>query len=128
MERGLVDPAAAEPGTFGPGGFRDPEALLLWLEGHRPEEERCFTHGDLCLPNILAEGDRVTGFLDCGGMGAADRWRDLALALRSLRKNLNGDYGGPRYEGYDPEGLLAALGLSLDEERFRYYLLLDELF
>ena len=128
VERGLVDPAAAEPGTFGPGGFRGPEALLLWLEGHRPEEERCFTHGDLCLPNILAEGDRVTGFLDCGGMGAADRWRDLALALRSLRKNLNGDYGGPRYEGYDPEGLLAALGLSLDEERFRYYLLLDELF
>ena len=128
VERGLVDPAACEPGTFGPGGFRDPEALLRWLEDNRPEEEPCFTHGDLCLPNILAEGNRLTGFIDCAGMGTADRWQDLALCLRSLRKNLAGDYGGPAYGGYDPDGLLAALGLRMDAEKCRYYLLLDELF
>ena len=128
VEEGLVDPASCEPGTFGPGGFRDPEALLAWLEVNRPEEALCFTHGDLCLPNNLAEGDRITGFIDCGGMGTADRWRDLALCLRSLRKNLAGDYGGPRRDGYDPEALLAPLGLGMDEEKFRYYLLLDELF
>ncbi len=129
VERRQVDPAACEPGTFGPDGFRDPEALLVWLEANRPgEEELCFTHGDLCLPNILAEGDRITGFIDCGGMGTADRWRDLALCLRSLQKNLAGDYGGPRRDGYAPDALLAALGLRMDTEKYRYYLLLDELF
>ena len=128
VERGLVDPADCEPGTFGPGAFRDPEALLAWLERNRPEEERCFTHGDLCLPNILAEGERISGLIDCAGMGTADRWQDLALCLRSLRKNLCGDYGGPSYAGYDPDGLLAALGLRMEEEKCRYYLLLDELF
>ena len=128
VERGLVDPMTCEPGTFGPRGFRDPAALLAWLETNRPEEEPCFTHGDLCLPNILAEGERLSGFIDCAGMGIADRWQDLALCLRSLRKNLGGAYGGPVYGGYDPGGLLGALGLTPDAEKNRYYLLLDELF
>ncbi len=128
VECGLVDPAACEPGTFGPGAFRDPAALLAWLEANRPEEELCFTHGDLCLPNILAEGECLSGFIDCAGMGTADRWQDLALCLRSLRKNLNGEYGGPKFGGFDANGLLDALGLRMDAEKYRYYLLLDELF
>ena len=43
-----------EPETLGFGGFESPEALLEWLKTHRPPEDIVLTHGDFCLPNILA--------------------------------------------------------------------------
>lgn len=129
VDHGLVDMADAEPETFAPGGFADPRALLEWLEQNRPAEDVVFTHGDFCLPNILAEGERITGFIDLGRAGAADRWQDIALALRSLRHNFDGTYtDGRAYPGYDEGMLLRELGIPMDEEKYRYYLLLDELF
>jgi kanamycin kinase len=46
------------------------------------------THGDACLPNFLAEGDHVTGYLDLGAAGLAPREHDLAAAVWSLQYNL----------------------------------------
>ena len=129
VEQGLADMEHAEPETFGPGGFAGPDALLLWLEGNRPAERPVLTHGDLCLPNILTDGRRVTGFVDCGRMGPGDPWQDLAIAWRSLRDNFAGCYDARlRRPDYDPEALLRELGVEPDPERLRYYLLLDELF
>ena len=129
VEQGLVDMENVEPETFGPGGFADPDALLLWLEGHRPTERPVLTHGDLCLPNILTDGRRVTGFVDCGRMGPGDPWQDLAIAWRSLRDNFAGCYDARlRRPDYDPDALLRDLDVEPDPKRLRYYLLLDELF
>lgn len=129
VEQGLADMEHAEPETFGPGGFAGPDALLLWLEGNRPAERPVLTHGDLCLPNILTDGRRVTGFVDCGRMGPGDPWQDLAIARRSLRDNFAGCYDARlRRPDYDPDALLRELGVAPDPERMRYYLLLDELF
>ena len=128
VEQGLIDLDRAEPDTFGEGGFKDPAELLEWLENNRPDTELCLSHGDLCLPNILLDDSRVSGFIDLGDCGAADKWRDLALLHRSIRHNVDGTFGGKVYPGIDADKLFEALGIQPNSEKLRYYLLLDELF
>ncbi|MDE5803640.1 MAG: aminoglycoside 3'-phosphotransferase [Lachnospiraceae bacterium] len=129
VENGLVDLDNVEPETFGENGFASPAELLRWLEDNRPEEDLVFSHGDFCLPNLFADGDRVTGFIDLGKMGVADRWQDIALCYRSLKHNFEGKYnGGKVYGGYYPEMLFERLGVKPDWEKLKYYILLDELF
>ncbi len=129
VEHNLVDMDHVEPDTFGENGFRSPMELLCWLEEHRPEETFSFSHGDFCLPNIFAEGDKVTGFIDLGKMGIADPWDDIAICDRSLRDNFEGIFQGSRaYEGYSSEMLFQRLGIKEDREKREYYVLLDELF
>lgn len=129
VQQGLADTENVEPETYGPGGFRDPQALLDWLLANRPEEDLVLTHGDYCLPNIFAVGDRISAFIDPGRMGPADRWQDLAITIRSLDHNFNGRYtDGKRLYDFRPEMLLKELGIAFDAEKYRYYLLLDELF
>ena len=126
---GLVDVDDAEPGTFGPDGFKNPEELLEWLKCSRPDEDIVLTHGDYCLPNIFVKDGRISGFIDLGKMGPADRWQDIALAIRSLEHNFSGKYtDGKKIYDFKPQMLLNELGIARDEQKFRYYILLDELF
>ncbi|WP_294470630.1 APH(3') family aminoglycoside O-phosphotransferase [uncultured Ruminococcus sp.] len=107
-------------------GFSSPAELLDYLSCHRCEDELVFSHGDLCLPNIFLTGEKLSGFIDTGDAGIADKWRDIALCWRSLKHNTDGTYG--RYEGVDPDRLFDELGIKKDSKKLRYYLLLDELF
>ena len=129
VAHGLVDIENTEPETFGKGGFKDPAELLDWLKNNRPPEDIVMTHGDYCLPNIFAKEDRISGFIDLGKAGPADRWQDIAIAIRSLDHNFDGRYfnGEPIFD-FKPQMFLAALGVEMDEEKYRYYYLLDELF
>jgi len=102
-------------------------ALYLWLEAHQPEEDLVLSHGDYCLPNIFGNKNQLSGFIDIGRMGIADRWQDIALCYRSLRDNMNGSYGGKVYD-FNPNLLFEALKIEKNEEKLNYYLLLDELF
>lgn len=128
VENGLVDLENVEPGTFGEGGFRDPAHLLQWLYDHVPQEEPVLSHGDYCLPNLFGAGDEITGYIDLGRAGIADRWCDIALCYRSISHNYSGKYHGKEYPGYDDLLLFRELGLEPDWEKMRYYILLDELF
>lgn len=129
VEHNLVDVEDSEVGTFGRNGFANPGELLGWLLENQPEVDLVFSHGDLCLPNILAKGDTVCGFIDLGKMGPADRWQDIALAMRSMQHNFDGKYnGGLSYNGYCSNLLLNRLQLKLDPKKLKYYILLDELF
>lgn len=123
---GHFDSSGCEPETFGPGGFENPKALLDWLKSHLPQQDRVVTHGDFCLPNLFTDGARFTGFIDVGNVGAGDRWTDLALGWRSLKHNSDGHYG-KTYPNIDPDDLFRAAGVPKDEEKLRYYILLDEL-
>ena len=82
----------------------------------------------LSLPNIFGRGSQVTGFLDLGHCGIADPYQDLALCFRSLKHNLEGNYGGPIRSNGNPRLLFEKLGIEPDWEKIRYYILLDELF
>ena len=116
---GLVDESDFDEQRLG----RRADDLLAELEATRPaSEDLVFTHGDYCLPNVFFDlyGRRLTGFVDWGRAGMADRYQDLALAARSLRHNF-----GP---GWEPH-LFAAYGLTeVDEAKLAYYELLDEMF
>ncbi|MHB8127505.1 MAG: APH(3') family aminoglycoside O-phosphotransferase [Mobilitalea sp.] len=102
-------------------GFSSPEDLLKYLNSNIPKnEELVFTHGDYCLPNIFADKEQLTGFIDIGRAGAADLWQDVALCIRSLRHNF-------KTEDYD-DLLLKQIGIPINKEKLNYYILLDELF
>ena len=98
--------------------------LLVWLEQNRPAEQPVLSHGDFCLPNVFLSDGRVTGFIDLGHCGIADRYQDIALCCRSLRHNLEETAHVP----FDEDRFFRALGVERDAEKIRYYILLDELF
>lgn len=125
---GLCDMENIEPETYGEGGFEGPEQLLEWLFMHQPEEELVFSHGDFCLPNVFFDGGTVSGFIDLGNCGIADKYQDVALCYRSLKHNLNGKYGRNVLTDIKAEQLFEELELEPDWEKIRYFNLMDELF
>ena len=128
VAQNLVDVDDAQPDTFGPGGFRDPEHLLQWLKENQPDQSKTLSHGDFCLPNVFLSDKGLEGFIDLGKAGIADPWQDIALCVRSLDNNYSGKYSGKKLEGFNRQMLFDALGFSPDWDRIRYYILLDELF
>lgn len=128
IETGEASMEEASPGVYGENGFSDPRQLLKWLEENRPQEELVLSHGDYCMPNLLFTGQELSGYIDLGSAGLADRWEDIAMAHRSLRCNFGGVFGGKVYPDFDPDWLFEELGIEKDEEKFRYYDLLHELY
>ena len=128
VQNNLVDLEDAEPDTFGENGFENPEALLDWLETHKPEYEPVLSHGDFCLPNIFLKDNQVNGFIDLGATGIGDKWRDIALCYRSLKHNVDGTFGNKIYPDVNPDLLLEELGIEPNNEKIKFYILLDELF
>lgn len=103
-----------------------PQALLRLeqLADHIVSEEAVMNHGDFTLPNVLlSEADGV-GFVDVGRAGAGDRHSDVADMMRSLRSQMNPQYG----EDY-AQLFLDAYGRDLiDEQRLALYDLVEEFF
>ena len=128
IRSGEASVETASPGIYGPDGFDNPDALLCWLRANQPEEDLVFSHGDYCMPNVLFQGEQLSGYIDLGNGGVADRWEDIAMAHRSLRNNFWGVFGGKAYRDFDPDLLFEMLGMEKDEKKFRYYDLLHELY
>lgn len=63
------------------------------------------------LPAIGDDGG-VTGHVDLGALGVADRWADIAVAAMSTEWNY-----GPGWDG----ALVDAYGVAADHERLAYY-------
>ena len=98
--------------------FTSQEALKE-LEAKMPvSEDVVLCHGDYCLPNVLIKAGRVSGYVDLGELGLADRWWDLAVATWSLTWNL-----GPGWEDL----FLERYGIDADPERIGYFRLLYDL-
>lgn len=128
VENNLMDMDDVEPYTFGENGFKDPNHLLEWLNNNKPDEELALSHGDFCLPNIFLKNGKVSGYIDLGKTGIADKWQDIALCYRSLLHNFDGKYTGKQYQEFYADLLFEKLGIEHEWDKIRYYILLDELF
>jgi kanamycin kinase len=87
-------------------------------------EDIVVTHGDLCVPNVLFDPEtaEVTGIVDVGRLGRADRYVDLAIATRSI-----GDVGlNPQYGPAAAARFLQRYGVEPDPPKVAFYRLLDE--
>ncbi|WZL72469.1 phosphotransferase [Clostridiaceae bacterium 35-E11] len=99
--------------------FNSPEELYNYLIKNQPKEELVFSHGDYCLPNVFLDNKTVTGFIDLGRAGVADKWQDVALCVRSLEHNLQSNQYTDLFYAY--------LNIKPDYKKIKYYILLDQL-
>jgi streptomycin 3"-kinase len=117
-------------GAVNPGFLTDewrllePSELLARVLAERPSIEAglevVVCHGDACLPNVFFDPStlEVTGLIDVGRLGLADRYSDLALTTIQLHDEWSAD----------PGPFLAAYGVpDPDRRRLEFYRLLDPL-
>jgi aminoglycoside phosphotransferase len=119
MTQGLIDPAEFDAERQG----HMTDRVYARLLATRPDsEDLVFTHGDYCLPNILMDSyyPAITGFIDLGRAGVADRHQDIALCVRSLIYNFGAQWVPLLYNTYGRD--------HIDPAKIEYYKLLDEFF
>ena len=107
-------------------GFASAESMLHYLQTQKPDETLVLTHGDYCLPNILADDCGICGFIDLGGAGLADAYADIALGWQSMMRNVTGFFGGRVRPAPDKRLLFDCMGIVPDWDKLEYYLLLDQ--
>ena len=64
------------------------EEAAAKLHRQTPQDSQVVLHGDYCLPNIILDGFRLTGFVDLGNGGLGGRHYDLYWGVFTLEYNL----------------------------------------
>ena len=88
------------------------EAYRVLQEGKYLLKNEVLIHGDYCLPNVMLDDWKFSGFIDLGAAGMGDRHIDLFWGRWTLQFNLHTDEFGDRF--------LDAYGRDkVDEEKLR---------
>jgi aminoglycoside phosphotransferase len=115
LENNLVDTGELEPENQ---EYPLRELFIKLLNARPTDFELVFTHGDYCLDNIVYDNGILKGFIDIGNGGIADRYQDIALAVRSIKDVFGNKPVNLFYEVY---------GLKeVNQEKLDFYTLLDE--
>ena len=114
LEKGVFN-EYLKSSRYGIRSAEDARECLSDLSGFGPS---VLIHGDACLPNVMIDGERFAGFIDCGAAGFGNRHTDLFWTLWSLEYNLKTDAYGQRFldaygrDAVDPEQLTWAAALE----------------
>ena len=77
---------SAFPDSF---GYRSAEeAIAVLRDGRDALKNEVLIHGDYCLPNIMLDDWRLSGFIDLGNAGVGDRHIDIFWGTWTLWFNL----------------------------------------
>lgn len=107
-------------------GYFPELSLQEWYERVKqdrpPVDDLVFTHGDFCLPNILIDPEkkRISGLIDWGRAGVADRHEDLNSMCWSLGYNFNKSWIPLLRTAYGEE--------LINPQLVAFYQLFDDLF
>jgi kanamycin kinase len=96
------------------------DAALAELDRLAPgSEDLVVCHGDYCFPNVLLDPrGEITGYVDLGELGVADRWWDVAIGAWSTMWNVGPGWENLFYESY---------GIEPDDRRIAFNRLLYDL-
>ncbi len=75
------------PDSFGYATAED--AYKVFCEGKHLLKNEVMIHGDYCLPNVMLDDWKFSGFIDVGNSGVGDRHIDLFWATWTLWFNLH---------------------------------------
>lgn len=118
LQSGLVDETDFDEERLG----LTAQQIFENLKSNLPKnEDLVFTHGDYCFPNIIVDNGQISGVVDLGRAGIADRYQDIGLFLRSFKLNV----GSPDIDLFLKEYSLID---SLDLKKIEFYKVLDEVF
>lgn len=94
-------------------GYRSAdEAIAVFENGKNELKNEVLIHGDYCLPNIMLDSWRFSGFIDLGNGGIGDRHIDLFWGAWTLGFNLGTDaYRDVFFDAYGRD--------KIDEEKLR---------
>ncbi|MTI48104.1 MAG: aminoglycoside 3'-phosphotransferase [Firmicutes bacterium] len=103
--------------------FRDISPIELYnkLVSLKPQSnENVFIHGDYCLDNIIIKENKLNGIVDLGRAGIGDKYKDIALAVRTIK----GDFGEEWLEIF-----FSTYGIvKPDWNKIKFYIIMDEFF
>jgi kanamycin kinase/aminoglycoside 3'-phosphotransferase-2 len=117
LENDLVDFSELQPENQ----TSNPNELFAKLVSKKPSNfELVFTHGDYCFDNIIFDNNTLSGFIDIGNGGVADKYQDIALAIRNIKDNFSLEMVDMFYEEYGLD--------NPDKAKIEFYTLLDEFF
>lgn len=83
------------PDSFGYASAQEAWAVVE-RDGHLLKAD-ALIHGDYCLPNVMLDDWRFSGFIDVGNGGVGNRHIDLFWGAWSLGFNLKSDRYAPRF-------------------------------
>ncbi len=103
-------------------GYSSPEEAWAVVAANAPYlKTDTLLHGDYCLPNIILDSWKPSGFIDVGGGGVGDKHIDLFWGSWTLNYNLKTDkYSGWFLDAYgrnqfEPEMLRVVAALEVFE-------------
>jgi len=92
FQKGVFDPQSVG------ASFPSPEAAMdAVTAGRHLLQTDTLLHGDYCLPNIILDNWRFSGFIDLDQAGVGDRHVDLFWGVWTLQFNLHTDIWGDRF-------------------------------